>query len=244
MGKLTKQEKELFEKKKDVIYRRMKEKKKIHIGLDYIINHSLYTLVKSKNTDFICDMYMDFLEERILNTTERFFTEYENRKKIYKRGLEYINYKSIFTKVYNFCKFLTNKYRSYDWSYSIKFDNSKYYNTNWNLEDNRAIYELRNFVIELIHSETGDSYHLYYNTALLKLMTFIILHKELLYNQEYYQKLLLSLEDNFSIYYDDCINNNGLLEEGFFSLSEEWFFTPETYITDYYEKNKLKKEIL
>ena len=52
-------------------------------------------------------------------------------------------------------------------------------------------------------------------------MTFIILHKELLYNQEYYQKLLLSLEDNFSIYYDDCINNNALLEEGFFSLLEE-----------------------
>ena len=238
MSRLSKEEKELYKKKKAVVYRRLQSNRFIHFDINYLINSSLHTLVKGNNLDYICDMYIDFIEEKVRNTSIMWSTDHQNRVNAYKYWLEHYDYVSTYDKVYKFCKFLVTEYRTDGWYYGFKFTNSEYYEKNWELEDNKAIYELREFVLGLIYYEPDDNYYIGYNIAILKLMAHIILHKELLYSQEDYQRLLLSLEDNYSVYYDDYINNGG--DE----IGDKNFFHPLIYIKKYIKNNKVKKEIL
>ena len=45
MSRLSKEEKELYKKKKAVVYRRLKSNRLIHPDINYLINSSLHTLV-------------------------------------------------------------------------------------------------------------------------------------------------------------------------------------------------------
>ena len=239
MGRLSQEEKELFKRKKKLVVKRMEPMNRHSIIIRSIVRNNLIKLVKSNNTGFVCDMYVDFLEHQIVTAAFRSMFMEDDTRNIYKLGFTpgKDDEDSLF-RSFQFCKYMYSMFEKVYGGYDQKYSRgSDYYIKNWQNEDNKCVFELRDYTVSLM-SKKDDDYNHFYNRALLKLMSYILLHEELLFNKEEYEKLLSSLSSQFSIVYDDYLINHGCVDL-------EDFFNPVEYVEQYRNGfNTNKKEIL
>ena len=71
MGRLTEEEKVLFLKYHEYVYRRIKQHNSKHAFLiKHEVDKCLIRLIKNKCTPILCDMYIDYIEKKGLCYTQ------------------------------------------------------------------------------------------------------------------------------------------------------------------------------
>ena len=239
MGRLTEEEKILFLKYHEYVYRRIKLHNSKHAFLiKREVDKCLIRLIKNNCTPILCDMYIDYIDNFAKKLEEKkslvyyLFLTYPGAY-AYKYFLT-LDKDAEYTKLSLelFCDELLHTYKKTDNGYTRTYEDNGYYLTNWQNENNIEMFKLRDYVSSLM-SDIKDEYHAAYNTSLMSLMTYIILNGEL-FKEEIYQPLFNTLRDKFDYLYDSYLLNNQ-------DLSIR-FFQPKEFIKSYNE-GFYKKEI-
>ncbi len=198
----------------------------------------LVKLVKDQNTNFLCDMYMDYM---VFNTLIDYVTatngerlklvnKYFHIDRDDKESIDIVN---------NFCYYLLCYYDKKKLGYVKRFSSSTYYFENWKNEKNIEIFKLKDIIEDNLAGVLAfedNEYEALYNKSLVKLMGHIILHNEL-FNEEVYRPLIESFATNYSSLYD-----NYLIKKGKEPIQD--FFKPAEFIELYKNGFVLnKKEI-
>lgn len=231
---LNEKEQEIFDRKREIINRSIDFYGKLTEDFHQSVDKLLAKLIKNDNADFICDMYIEFLSRCSFMRSSLGGESYRKKKQAFIEGLK--DNKNLENIMYSFSRFLVKKVLKFSDGYKSVFFGPKYDLEISNEEDNKKIFELRDFVYALLYLEEETEYEIHYNDALIRLMGYIILHKEYFRNSNTYKELLISLDEHFYNYYEDCLLNYGHMESQLFDV--------ETYMRDYLNGSKVKREIL
>ena len=245
MVKLTEEEKSIYERKRNLIYRRLPLIRKVSLPIRMYIDSGLMTLVKNKSAEFISEMYIDFVEREITLNEDYGYDEPYSKLQIYRNNFIFKNEEMFSERMSEFCSYLMSTFEKTDDGY-VQFvddghgwilDPKDYYNKNGNIIDNNRILEL----MSLIKEKKGPYKHGvdYYThvVALKKLMSYILMNDELLINRDSYYKIIEYLENNYTYFYD-CFKMN---TEKYYEASEVniYFFDPKEFVKKYnYGLNK------
>ena len=231
---LNEKEQEIFDRKREIINRSIDFYGKLTEDFHQSVDKLLAKLIKNDNADFICDMYIEFLSRCSFTRPTLMGKTYRKKKESFIEGLK--DNKYLEKLMYSFSRFLVTKVIRYGDGHISVFFGLKYDLDKYREEDNSIMFELRDFTYALLSLEENSEYEEYYNDALMRLMGYIILHKEYFRNSNVYKELLISLNDHYPDYYVDCILNYGYIDSQ--------LFDPEIYIRDYLNRSKVKREIL
>ena len=205
MIKVSQKGKELILRKKNLVYKHMQFGKRLSPVMRNIIISGLVKMVTNNSGEFVNDMYVDFLDGQALKNSMYTQFNVDFTKKVYKSGFM-VDEDELVQNLFYFTRYIISMYKKDNVGY-FNYIESRRYLLNTMKDDDKRIFELRDFICELM-VDTTDVYTHAYNESIMKMMAYIMAHNELLLNKELYQELLLNLRDNFSIYYDDYVNNS------------------------------------
>ena len=240
MVKLTEEEKELYTRKRNLVCTHMRLGKRVSLIVRDIITVGLTKMITNNSGEFINDMYIDFLERHITKQIMRSHSCSDDFiKSVYKSVFMAQNEDNLVKNLLCFTRYIISMYKKDEKGY-LNYIESRRYSFNTMKDDDKRIFELRDYTSELM-IDAKDTYTRAYNESLMKMMAYIMAHNELLLNSDLYQELLINLRDNFSIYYDNYINNSDIVDINN-PDTVIYFFNPRDFITKNNE-GFYKKEI-
>ena len=242
---LSSEEKDTFNRKKRLIYRRMPLERKLSPIIHLAIDGGLLELIKNNNYLFITDMYIDYLEYLAqieeLNDNSKFYAI----AKIYYNAFHFDENNKLFDKMARFSDFLNTRILikvDDNQSFYEMYKDDGYYKNHWNSIDNKIIFDLYSY-----HEEFKDPYEYgeenYIRKEIMqRVMAYIMTRDDILLNKDLSRKIFEYTKNNIDRIEEHLLMNSNMKYEPHYQIVKECF-NPETIVQEYLN-NPYKKPLI
>ncbi len=241
---LTKEEKEIYEQKKELVYKRIPLSRKLSPVIHSIINKGLIELVKNKNYYFINDMYIDYIEFLVASDNFKNYTKAFNTNRIYYHSFN-LEDEELYKKALHYTRFLATRARKIEENNRLYYElyrDKGYYKNNWDNLDNKIIFDLFNCYDEIKGPyEYGEDYVIC-TEILQKIMAYIMIKEELLLDSNLYQEILNYAKIHYLRLRDHVLMNYPERYETDYRIISN-SFNPKNLVDEYFDNKGNKKLI-
>ena len=211
---LTNEEKERFEFRYHLIHERMPFIRNLSIYINKVINIGLINLIKENREGFINQLYVDFVENLIINVSGH---RLRDRKSSYRDGF-------IFSNEDHYYKML-NLFIDYYEIFRPQELDSKVFSNYYKYDYNKDFVELWYIYHDLYTNHKEDCFYL---DIIKNLLVYFISHNELINEKGLYEEIIKSL-----------FNNQSLLDYYRMNYKKREKEIPKDLIIRYRENNKI-----
>ncbi len=202
MDKLTKEEKEIYKRKRELIYNRISDYRNVTPLIKLSIDKGLMKLIKNKRAEFISEMYVDYIENIIKNSPRINEKKHIPVFEYYYKFFHYDYSGDMFKELNYFAGFLINSYAKTKVGYHLFQDKTDHYEKNYVIEDNKRLLDLAEYLRKIRGPMGRGIEYLHYAVSYKNLLTYILMHDNLLLDNEKSKNLINYLRDSYNEYYD------------------------------------------
>ena len=182
---LTNEEKERFAFKYHLVHERMPFKRNLSIKINNIINDGLITLIKENREGFINQLYVDFIENLVINMSG---FRFRNRELSYHDSFIFKDEEKLFKMLDLFLNYYNN-------NYPIELD-SEVFKNHYDYRYNKDFVE----IWDVFHQTYCDNQHEWlYSCIIKKTLIYFISHNELIRDKDLYELIINKLLEDKSL---------------------------------------------
>ena len=187
---LSKDEKDRFIYKHNIIHERLPFIRNVSFSINNIINNGLINLIHENREDFINQMYMDFVENLIISVGG---TKYRYRKLSYKRSFMFNNENDYYRTFLLFIDYINSLIPNYSLVNLMNLMNDK----NYDFEKNQEFIKLFMYYRPMVeYYQKSDSY---YTNLIKHVLAYFLTSNELINNKELFSDIIGKLYDDKSL---------------------------------------------